>query len=167
MSPILILAYGNPLRCDDGVAWRAAEALEGKLPQSYVEVLTLHQLAPEIADWVRNRELVLFIDAACVDDMNSSRPGEIRVRKLSGEEIRKNPSGQFSHVYSPESVLDFARELYNADPNAFVITVAGENFGHGDALSTPVAASLPELIATIEQRVNETLAKSTAMKHMK
>ena len=61
---VLIIAYGNPLRCDDGVAWRAAEALEGKFPSEQVEILRLHQLAPELADAVRQRELVLFVDAA-------------------------------------------------------------------------------------------------------
>jgi len=160
-ASILIVAYGNPLRCDDGVAWRVADALEGKFSASKVEILLLHQLAPEIADFMRNRELVIFIDAACVDDIHSSRPGEIRVRKLSGEEIRKHPSGQFSHVYSPEKVVALARELYDASPKAMVITVAGENFEHGESLSAPVASALPELISTVERLVKDAKRMTT------
>jgi len=161
---VLIVAYGNPLRCDDGVAWRAADALEDKFPESEVEIIRLHQLTPEVADSVRDRALVLFLDAACIDDVKNSRAGEIRVREMPNEEIRKHPSGQFSHVYSPAKVLDLARELYHVTPNAFVLTVAGEDFGHGDCLSTPVANSLPELIGTVEDLVKNTVSTATSTK---
>ncbi len=163
MPRVLIVAYGNPLRCDDGIAWRAADALAERFTKAQLEIVRVHQLAPELADAVRNRELVLFVDAACVDDLNNNRPGEILISKLSNDQIQKYPPGQFSHVYSPAKVLGLARELYRADPKAFVITIAGENFGHGDCLSTPVANSLPELIGTITHLVNDTVAgpKST------
>ena len=160
MPRILIVAYGNPLRCDDGVAWRAADALEGKFRDSEVEILRLHQLAPEVADSVRQRELVLFVDAACVDDVQNGRAGEIRVREVSGAETRERP-GHFSHVYSPAKVLRFARELYYDAPKAFMITVAGENFGHGDGLSVPVASALPELITSIQQLIEGVRTKAS------
>jgi hydrogenase maturation protease len=157
---ILIIAYGNPLRCDDGVAWRAAEALEGKFPSEQVEILRLHQLAPELADAVRQRELVLFVDAAFDADLGTSRPGEIRVREMSSREINEHRPGQLAHVYSPAKVLDLARELYRATPKALVITVAGENFGHGDCLAASVANALPELVGRIEQLIGNPQAKS-------
>jgi hydrogenase maturation protease len=166
MTPrILIVAYGNPLRCDDGIAWRAADALEGKLPESQVEVLRLHQLAPEVADSVRQRELVLFVDAACVDDIENTSPGEIRVREVFGAETSEHPS-HISHVYSPAKVLDFARELYAAKPRAFLVTVAGENFDHGESLSAKVANTLPELVATV-QRLVDANAKAITTKDTK
>jgi len=151
MTPrILIIAYGNPLRCDDGIAWRAADALEGKFPESEVEILHLHQLAPEVADKVRQRELVLFVDAACVDDIENKRPGEIRICEVSAVETRERPD-HFSHVYSPAKVLGMACELYQAAPKAFVITIAGENFDHGGSLSLEVRAALPTLVARIDE----------------
>src|SRR3954449_3083504 len=130
MPHTLIVAYGNPLRCDDGIAWRAADALANTFSESEIEILRLHQLAPEVADAARNRELVLFVDAARVDDVENVHPGEVRVREIATQTGRRQP-GHFSHVYSPEKVLALARELYNATPRAVVITVAGENFGHG------------------------------------
>ncbi len=159
-SPILIVAYGNPLRCDDGVAWRAAEALEGKFPISQVEIRRLHQLAPEIADALRNRELVLFLDAACVDDADNTRPGEIRVGQVAASEMKQPPSGQFSHVYSPAKVLELAQELYGGIPLATVITVTGQDFGHGDRLSQLVAAAVPALVSKIEGIVRAHLSDS-------
>lgn len=150
MPRILIIAYGNPLRCDDGIAWRAADRLQDKFAEPDVEVLCQHQLAPEIAETLRNRQLVLFVDAACAEENN--RAGEIRVRDLS-RELHQREEGQFSHVYSPTKIVELARELYGATANAFVITVTGQNFAHGDNLSMPVADALPELIETIRRMV--------------
>ena len=147
--PILIVAYGNPLRCDDGIAWRAADELERTLSQQNVEILRLHQLTPEIADAIRDRELVLFVDAACLEGNQHGHPGDVRVTEIGKEAAEKNPPGQFSHFYSPAHVLGAARELFGASPKAFVITVTGEDFGHGEHLSNAVANALPELLATI------------------
>ncbi len=160
MPRILIVAYGNPLRCDDGIAWRAADALERKFPASQVEIQRVHQLAPEIADALRNRELVLFLDAACVDDADNARPGETRVRHIVASEMKQHPTGQFSHVYSPAKLLELARELYGATPPATVITVTGQDFGHGERLSQLVTAALPALVSKIEGIVRAHLSDS-------
>jgi hydrogenase maturation protease len=151
MPRVLIVAYGNPMRCDDGVAWRAADALAPKLSETDVEILCLHQLTPELADTVRHVRAVIFVDAAACDG-SPDKPGTIRV-----EEIRGGTSepARFSHVLSPTKILDLALQLYGASPRAFVITVAGENFGHGDSLSAAVASALPELIARIEHLIQE------------
>ena len=63
MARVLIVAYGNPMRSDDGIAWRAADALAPKVSESDVEILRLHQLTPELADAVRNFGTVIFVDA--------------------------------------------------------------------------------------------------------
>src|ERR1700758_3673560 len=77
----LIIAYGNPLRSDDGVAWRAAEALRQKFSPAEVEIACLHQLAPELAETVSRFACVIFVDAASAP--HAGRPGEIRVEELS------------------------------------------------------------------------------------
>jgi hydrogenase maturation protease len=167
MPRVMIVAYGNPLRSDDGIAWRAADAIEGKFPESEVEILRLHQLAPEVADAIQNRELVLFVDAASVGSAKNSRAGEIRVREVPGNEPGERLPGHFTHAYSPAKVLDLGRELYGATPKAFVITVAGGNFGHGECLSAPVANALPDLIARVEQMVEDALSKPRTTKDTK
>ena len=151
MPTVLIVAYGNPLRSDDGIAWRAADALAPKFSESDVEIFRLHQLTPELADTVRNFGTVIFVDAASCD-ASHDEPGAIRL-----EEIRGGTSepARFSHVLSPKKVLDLALQLYGASPRVFVITVTGENFGHGDSLSSSVASALPELVARIEYLIKE------------
>jgi hydrogenase maturation protease len=61
-TPALIIAYGNPLRNDDGLAWSVADALERKLGPASVEIVRLQQLAPELAEKVCRFQTIIFID---------------------------------------------------------------------------------------------------------
>ncbi len=158
MARVLIIAYGNPLRSDDGVAWRAADLLERNFPESEVEILRLHQLAPELADAARNRDLILFLDAACPDAAENTQTGQIRVKEISQRSRDEDQASQCSHVYSPARILNLARKLYHEVPKAFVLTIAGETFDHGDLLSDPVEAATPDLVAKVEQIVQEYLS---------
>ena len=45
----LVVGYGNPLRCDDAIGWRAALALADDPRLAGVDVLARHQLTPELA----------------------------------------------------------------------------------------------------------------------
>jgi len=152
MPGILIVAYGNPLRSDDGVAWRAADLLEGRLPGS--EILRLHQLTPELSEAIRDFDCVIFIDAAA-NDNSWVKPGTIRVEEIITDSIE--PS-RFSHAFSPQRIVGMAEQLYGAHPRAFVVTVTGACFDHGSAVSAEVSNALPELIATIERVARQFLA---------
>lgn len=150
MQRILIVAYGNPLRSDDGIAWRAADELSAKFPPGAIEIHRLHQLAPELADTLRGVDLVVFIDAASSE--TAAIPGTILVEELGGKS--EDPS-HFSHVLSPKRVLSLAAELYGVRPRAFLVTVIGASFDHGEAFSPEVSNALPELIATVQRIVGE------------
>ncbi len=156
MPTVLIVAYGNPMRSDDGVAWRAADALAPKFVESHIEIVRLHQLTPELADTARNFRCVIFVDAASCDD-SLNKPGAIRLEEIRGG---AGEPASFSHILSPQKVLDLAVRLYGVSPRAFVITVAGDNFNHGDSLSPAVAAALPELVAQISVLVEQDLSKA-------
>lgn len=147
MPRILIIAYGNPLRSDDGVAWRAADALESKLPKSEVEILRLHQLGPELAETARHADHLVFIDAAADP---STLPGEIRAEEVRPQPDDPNGASRFSHVLSPQTVITLANSLYGAKPKAVLVSVTGANFEHGESLSPPVTAALPVMIDRIE-----------------
>ena len=153
---VLVFAYGNPLRGDDGVAWRAADALRGKFPESEVEIRCLHQLAPEVAETVSRFACVIFVDAA---SQQGRKPGEIRVEEVgtAGED----EAAGFSHSIPPGALLALTASLYGAKPRAFSVTVTGENFGHGDRLSPAVAAAVPDLIGHIELLVQSALSENS------
>jgi hydrogenase maturation protease len=151
MSHVLIVAYGNPMRCDDGLAWRAATALEGKFFSSQVEIVRSHQLAPELAETVSRCEAVIFVDAA---PAGNGLPGEIRCAQVSLPEAPP----RFSHQLSPDAVVALARQLFGARPEAFSVTLTGHCFDHGESLSPVVTAALPALVARIEALIQQFLA---------
>jgi len=148
MSRVLIIAYGNPMRSDDGLAWHAADKLEGKYQPSEVEILRVHQLAPELAENVSRSEAVIFVDAAMADGANG-HPGEV------GDTEIGLPQGtpRFSHQLSPAAVMALASQLYGVSPRAFAVTLTGDCFDHGEGLLPVVAAAIPVLVARIEERV--------------
>jgi hydrogenase maturation protease len=152
-SAVLILAYGNPLRGDDGAAWRAANVLHGKFPESQVETRCLHQLAPELAEILSRFACVIFVDAA---SQQAGKAGEIRVEMIGT--ISGNEAGAVGHSLSPGALLTLAANVYGARPRAFSVTVTGQNFGHGDRLSPVVAAAVPDLIGRVEWLVQSALS---------
>ncbi len=148
MSCVLIVAYGNPMRCDDGLAWRAADELERKLSGSEIEILRAHQLAPEMAEDITRCDTVIFVDAASADGGNGN-PGEVRCLEVG---LSEGPP-RFTHQLSPGAVVALGRQLYGASPRAFAVTLTGQCFDHGESLSPVVEAALPALVARIEALV--------------
>lgn len=148
MGRILIVAYGNPLRSDDGIAWRAADALEGKFPPDEVKILRLHQLGPELAETASRAGVVIFVDAAAAE---GTSPGDVRCEEI----VHSASVNRFTHHLPPQAVLALTAQLYHVSPRAFAVTVTGHCFDHGDALSPAVVAALPSLVAQIEALVRQ------------
>ena len=157
MAPVLIVAYGNPLRSDDGVALCAADKLEATFSPSEVEILRLHQLAPEVAESVSHFALVIFIDAASRDRATAGNPGEVHLEEIDHEAVEASRTARFSHSMNPATLIAMAAGLYGAAPRAFSATITGQDFDHGEGLSPVVAAALPALVSEIEGLVRRFL----------
>ena len=151
MARVLVLGYGNPLRCDDGLGWQVAVEMFRANKSPEVLVLPCHQLTPELAEPISRAETVLFIDSA-----HQGSPGDFRC-----EEVR-SPTGpaSFTHHLSPAGLLDLASELYGCCPRAHLLTICGESFEMGESLSTTVSAHLPELKTRVRELIAESLATS-------
>jgi len=154
MPRVLIIAYGNPLRSDDAMAWHAAAALEGKFPAEEVEITCLQQLGPELAESASRAECVIFVDAAT----GPGAPGEIRINPLSADETEEIP--RFCHALPPAMVMSLAARLYDAHPRAISATIVGKEFDHGESLSPAVKAALPDFITRIEDLIRECGSKT-------
>lgn len=150
---VLVIAYGNPLRGDDGVAWRAADELERELSPQQVTILCRHQLAPELAEDLSRHDAVIFVDAASTE--SGAVPGAVKVEEIYATESRSSVS--FSHHFSPVALVRMAAELYQAKTKAFSVSLTGKNFEHGEKLSAEVAAALPMLVAKLEKLIRELL----------
>ena len=141
MGKTLVIGYGNPLRGDDGLGWRAAELLAGRIHDPDVEILACHQLTPEMAEPLSRAERAIFIDAAC-----DNNRGEIAGRALVPE---RSPLERFTHHLTPEVLLGLARELYGHAPEARMWSVGAASFDFGETLSPEVEAALPALVNLI------------------
>jgi hydrogenase maturation protease len=140
---VLVVAWGNPLREDDGVAWHVLEALRGLQPRSFIPPMRLrhaHQLTPEMAECVSRAVGVVFVDAR-----RDGAPGEIRCEPVAPA-AGANP---LAHSVSPQTLLLYAESLYGRAPQAAVVSVTGERFGMGEGLSPVVQRSVPRAVRAI------------------
>ena len=156
MTPVLIIGYGNPLRCDDGIGWRAAQALLHEWPEDQVRVEAAHQLLPEMSDWLADANHVFFIDACW-----NLVPDRIRSRDIHPE--TPAPSSM-THHFSPEGLLSDAWQFFHHCPEATLVSVGGASFEHGEDLSRTVAAVFPDLLSQIKKSVQKSLAKADCRK---
>jgi hydrogenase maturation protease len=137
----LIIGYGNPLRSDDGIGWRVAEELRGRVDASRIEVIECRQLTPEMAEQIRTAGLVVFVDAAA-----EGAPGEWRHHRLRAEDS----GNALSHGPTPAALLALAADLYGAAPEVHLFTVSGSSFHYGESFSPEVTQALPLVVAEIE-----------------
>jgi hydrogenase maturation protease len=140
---VLVIAWGNPLREDDGVAWHVLEGLRTLKPRPGLPALHLrhaHQLAPEMAECVSRAQGVVFVDAR-----RDGTAGEVRCEEIAPS-AGSNP---LAHFLSPQALLLFAEQLYGRAPQAVVLSIAGERFAMGEELSPVVRRALPRAIRAV------------------
>jgi len=133
----IIIAWGNPLRSDDGAGWHVAELLRPRLSQN-VRLLQCHQLSPELANEIAGARLVLFIDASV-----EHAPGTIRFRQCITESSNSNA---MTHGVTPSSLLSLSHHLYGARPrHALICSIGAASFAFGEQLSPIVARAADAL----------------------
>ena len=138
---LLLIGYGNPGRLDDGLGPLLAEAVENlNLPG--VTVDSDYQLIVDDAAEVAKHETVLFVDAS----INGAEPFFVKRVFPAGGKISFS-----SHSVSPEGVLTLAAELFQAEPEAFVLGIRGYEFDEfGERLSEKAKANLAKAIEYVE-----------------
>jgi len=138
---VLLIGFGNPLRRDDGVGYRAALELEN---QGYA-ALALTQPLPELALALAEAEEVIFLDAD-----GSLPPGTIGLRKA--QPIAANQS---NHAFAPEELLALAMFLFEHQPNVRVLSLGVEDLGFGEGFSPKVQVAFPEYVRQARSMVEE------------
>jgi hydrogenase maturation protease len=142
---ILILAYGNPGRRDDGLGPALAAALED-LHLPGVTIDADYQLTVEDAAAVAAHEVVVFVDADC------RGPKPFSFRRIGPE-----ASVSFSsHSISPQGVLGLAQELFGGAPPGYLLGIRGYEFNEfGEGLSAPARSNLAAALEFIEPLLRE------------
>jgi hydrogenase maturation protease len=136
----VVLAWGNPERRDDGVAWAVADELRTRLSTaSAIRIETCLQLAPELADLLSSTPRALFIDAHASAD----RP-DIDFRPLRPS---KDPRLDLSHHMAPGALLALTRAAYGRAPDAALLGVRAHELDHATGLSDATTQLVPEAVA--------------------
>jgi len=138
----LIIGIGNPLRSDDGLGWAVAQQLsqDGDMD---CDIRTVHQLTPELAQWMAVANLIVMIDASY-----EGEPGELRIRPLS---LPAQPGAVGTHYTTPEELVALTVAIYGHCPRVVVVTMTGANFGLGEQLSLTVVQGLALVGAAVRR----------------
>ncbi len=118
---ILIIGYGNPGRCDDGLGPALAHAMAAlAIPNLRVE--SNYQLNIEDADLLAGFDYVIFADAS-VDC-----PEPLALTPLEA----KQELNFSTHSVSPKTLLAMAGELYNSQVIGYTLALRGYRFNEFD-----------------------------------
>jgi hydrogenase maturation protease len=126
-----IVAYGNPFRRDDGIGAFVAERLQGMLRRE-TRILAFHQLDPVVLDEVQDSDLVVFVDAT----------GEKLEDGMQWNRVRPERRGfaHTTHHFKPSLLLSLLSSLHHRVPEAWLVSIQGEDFGHGEGLTKEAEA---------------------------
>jgi len=129
---VIVIGYGNPGRCDDGLGVAAAGEIESVAPK-HVRVECNYQLSVEDAEAVAEHDVAIFVDAAT----GGSRAFYFRQLEPAAH------CGFSTHSVTPAAVLGLAHDLFAARTVGYVLGIRGYRFNaFGEGLSPEAQANL-------------------------
>jgi hydrogenase maturation protease len=139
----LIIGIGNPLRRDDGLGWAIAERLSQACNTTW-DIRMVHQLTPDVAQWMANASLVIMVDAS-----HEGEPGALHVRVLSPS---AQPSAIGTHHTTPAELAALTTIIYGHCPPGVIVSMTGADFSIGEGFSSLVAQGLPLVEAAVREK---------------
>ena len=121
--PVLLIAVGNPMRRDDGIAHRVLEILDPDLVGG-ARTRSVHQLTPELAEEFSRHDSVVVVDA-------DVEPGEAFLEEL----VEPGTRAALGHQLGAAEVVALARTLYDWKGVCYVCHVPGADFTEGGGFS--------------------------------
>jgi len=133
MKKILIYGYGNAGRMDDGIGERFIELTEKWIEDTNIKNVfndCNYQLNIEDAATASEYDMVIFVDASIVEDVESFRLEKVEPNDATIEFTM--------HAVSTAYVIDLCRKIYNKTPEAYVLHVRAYEFDFKEEM-TPKA----------------------------
>ena len=122
----LLIATGNRLRRDDGVAHTVLERLD---PVRDVESRALLQLTPEVAEGIAGYDVVIFIDS------------DTRAADLSIELLEQSPvAPALTHVSTPAEIVGLSRALFGFVGRVLLCRIPVDDLSPAQGLSRRASA---------------------------
>ena len=117
----LLIAIGNDLRRDDGVAHAVVQQIH---PGCDFDMRPALQLTPEMAGEIARYDAVGFLDA-------DASAAELTIATMSKSPQRSS----LTHVATPEQIVALSKELFGFEGQAFVCRIPASDFSFGEGLS--------------------------------
>ena len=139
---ILIIGYGNSLRRDDGAGPALARMVLAYESYKDIYIIESHQLTPELAEEVAAPDVtaVIFVDSRVVSGQIDGSCGTAEVDLSRIDSMAAPPS--FFHQCDPSSVMAYAELLCGRKPLAWLVSIPGVDFTHGEGFSDLTMHSL-------------------------
>ena len=133
---MLLIGIGNCSRRDDGLGWAFLDNIKKKLPPG-VELIYKYQLNIEDAEMITEADNVIFIDAYS---------GELE-NGISFEKCLPVDSFEFTtHALSPGVIVSLCKNLYDSEPDAYVLKIQGREWELKDGLSNLAEKNLQKAL---------------------
>jgi hydrogenase maturation protease len=152
INDTIIIGLGNPILSDDGVGIQVARRLREMLAgRPEIEVVEAHAGGLRLLDLLAGHQRAIIIDAM----ETGCPPGTIR--KFSASDLQETRNVSSSHDTSLANALETGRALGMDVPRQVIIfgIEAAVVDVFSEALSQPVAAAVPEAVATVMALVGE------------
>jgi hydrogenase maturation protease len=150
---VLLIAYGNSLRRDDGAGFLLAEKIEHLLNDAgrAVTRIDVHQLTPELALDIAEETVstVLFLDTRAVSDPSDDL--SIHVAKVAAAEIASPSVG---HHMDVSLLLAYTDHLFKTPPPSWLLTIPGVDFDHGEGISQTARNALDNPPAVLKDLID-------------
>ncbi len=136
VNSILLIGYGNPGRCDDGLGPLFADAIS-QIDIPNVIVQTDYQLQIEDAMDAAAHDVVILADAS------------VSGSDVVFEHLEPDGNASFStHSVSPSALMSMVKEHFNVTPHAYLLTMRGYEFNeYHEGLSEKAQANLNKAVA--------------------
>ncbi len=147
MKSILIYAYGNPGRQDDGLGNCLVDELQPWLSEREIDNVELesnYQLNIEDADNIRDKDVVVFVDAS-IEDIVDYHFGIV--------EPSEGKSEFTMHAASPAFILALCIKLYNKHPETYLLQIRGYEWEFTESLSKRAQENLDKALAFIKEKI--------------
>lgn len=144
---ILIYAYGNPGRQDDGLGNCLIEVLLpwlGKKGLDNVRTESNYQLNIEDADAIADVDYAIFVDASI---------GEIEDIHFGVVEPSEGKSEFTMHAASPAYILALCQRIYNKYPETYLLQIRGYEWEFKEGLSAKARKNMELAIEFLKNKI--------------
>ena len=146
---ILIYAYGNPGRQDDGLGNRLVEELGKWIDNQGIVGIALEsnwQLNIEDSLRISEKDIVIFVDASNED---------IEDIHFSAVEPSEGKSEFTTHSASPSFVLALCIQLYGKHPETYLLQIRGYSWEFTEGLSEKAEKNLGKALEFLKKKLTE------------